>query len=284
MGSGHKDTCQGTQGHGGKRRHGDTGRCWGQGDGHMRCHGDMRAWGHGDEGPSHGAQGQRDTSGGCGDMGTHPMDMSQGRGQGDVGTGGPGDKGHEVVGTRGQGDKGTQAQGAMTGPRWPPGHLPTQGGNSMPQGKGGGGGCDLWGGGSVTLSPLLQVTVGAGSPEMGTSRRSLLPATTTMVLSDACPEQSRWILGGSGEGHRGHGGWGHGAGTALPPRCHPRPALSALTLLGDVLDLDLCRERRINGGVSPIPPSDVTVPKMGPECHCPPPKCPQGACVPLAPQ
>lgn len=32
---------------------------------------------------------------------------------------------------------------------------------------------------------------------MGTSRRSLLPATTRMVDSEVRPMQSRWILGGS---------------------------------------------------------------------------------------
>lgn len=46
---------------------------------------------------------------------------------------------------------------------------------------------------------FCQITVGAGSPEMGTSRRSLFPATTTMV-SGVRPGQSRWILGGSGVG------------------------------------------------------------------------------------
>lgn len=46
---------------------------------------------------------------------------------------------------------------------------------------------------------FCQITVGAGSPEMGTSRRSLFPATTTMV-SGLRPGQSRWILGGSGVG------------------------------------------------------------------------------------
>lgn len=48
-----------------------------------------------------------------------------------------------------------------------------------------------------TLCPLVQTTVGAGSPVIGTSRRNLLPATTMMVESAVRPIQSRWILGGS---------------------------------------------------------------------------------------
>lgn len=51
---------------------------------------------------------------------------------------------------------------------------------------------------------FCQITVGAGSPEIGTSRRSLFPATTTMV-SGLRPGQSRWILGGSGGGEDGVG-------------------------------------------------------------------------------
>ena len=48
-----------------------------------------------------------------------------------------------------------------------------------------------------TFSPLVQITVGAGSPVIGTSKRSLFPATTTMVESAVRPIQSRWIFGGS---------------------------------------------------------------------------------------
>lgn len=40
------------------------------------------------------------------------------------------------------------------------------------------------------------MTVGVGSPDMGTSNLSLFPATTTIVSGD-WPRQSRWILGGS---------------------------------------------------------------------------------------
>lgn len=43
---------------------------------------------------------------------------------------------------------------------------------------------------------FCQITVGAGSPEMGTSSLNLFPATTTMV-SGVRPGQSRWIFGGS---------------------------------------------------------------------------------------
>lgn len=50
---------------------------------------------------------------------------------------------------------------------------------------------------STFVMAFCQITVGAGSPEIGTSRRSLFPATTTMV-SGTRPGQSRWILGGSG--------------------------------------------------------------------------------------
>lgn len=56
----------------------------------------------------------------------------------------------------------------------------------------------VWGGiHSTFVMVFCQITVGAGSPEIGTSRRSLFPATTTMV-SGLRPGQSRWILGGSG--------------------------------------------------------------------------------------
>ena len=47
-----------------------------------------------------------------------------------------------------------------------------------------------------TLSALLQMTLGGGSPLMGISRRSLFPAITVTVLSASRP--SRLILGGSG--------------------------------------------------------------------------------------
>lgn len=50
---------------------------------------------------------------------------------------------------------------------------------------------------STFVMVFCQITVGAGSPDIGTSRRSLFPATTTMV-SGTRPGQSRWILGGSG--------------------------------------------------------------------------------------
>ena len=50
---------------------------------------------------------------------------------------------------------------------------------------------------STFVMVFCQITVGAGSPEIGTSRRSLFPATTTMV-SGTRPGQSRWFLGGSG--------------------------------------------------------------------------------------
>lgn len=40
------------------------------------------------------------------------------------------------------------------------------------------------------------MTVGVGSPDMGTSNLNLFPATTTIVSGD-WPRQSRWILGGS---------------------------------------------------------------------------------------
>lgn len=53
---------------------------------------------------------------------------------------------------------------------------------------------------SFTFSPLVQITVGAGSPVMGTSRRSLFPATTMIVESEVRPMQSMWILGGSSKG------------------------------------------------------------------------------------
>lgn len=63
-----------------------------------------------------------------------------------------------------------------------------------------------WGSGgmihSTCVTVFCQITVGAGSPEIGTSRRSLFPATTTMV-SDVRPGQSRWIFGGS-DGGRWH--------------------------------------------------------------------------------
>lgn len=48
-----------------------------------------------------------------------------------------------------------------------------------------------------TLSNLVQTTVGAGSPVIGTSSRSLFPATTKIVESAVWPRQSKWILGGS---------------------------------------------------------------------------------------
>lgn len=50
---------------------------------------------------------------------------------------------------------------------------------------------------SLTWFPFLQQTVGAGSPVISTSRLSLFPATTVMVLSLPRPLASRWILGGS---------------------------------------------------------------------------------------
>lgn len=50
----------------------------------------------------------------------------------------------------------------------------------------------------LTLSPFDQTTVGAGSPVISTSRRSLLPATTMMVFWETMfPVVSRWIFGGS---------------------------------------------------------------------------------------
>lgn len=49
---------------------------------------------------------------------------------------------------------------------------------------------------STCVIVFCQTTVGAGSPEIGTSRRNLFPATTTMV-SGVLPGQSKWILGGS---------------------------------------------------------------------------------------
>lgn len=48
-----------------------------------------------------------------------------------------------------------------------------------------------------TSSPLIQHTVGAGSPLISTSSRSLFPATTVMTLLVLAPLVSRWILGGS---------------------------------------------------------------------------------------
>lgn len=65
-----------------------------------------------------------------------------------------------------------------------------------------------------TLERLFcQITVGAGSPEMGTSSRSLFPATTTIV--SVRPGQSRWILGGSVSRQLQSGepkGWAHQEG------------------------------------------------------------------------
>lgn len=50
-----------------------------------------------------------------------------------------------------------------------------------------------------TWSPLDQTTVGAGSPVISTSRRSLFPATTMMVFWETMfPVVSKWIFGGSG--------------------------------------------------------------------------------------
>lgn len=49
----------------------------------------------------------------------------------------------------------------------------------------------------LTWSPFIQHTVGAGSPVISTSRRSLFPATTMMVFLLPEPLVSRWILGGS---------------------------------------------------------------------------------------
>lgn len=51
----------------------------------------------------------------------------------------------------------------------------------------------------LTVVPFFQQTVGAGSPLISTSRRTLLPATTIMVfLFTRLPIVSRWIFGGSG--------------------------------------------------------------------------------------
>ena len=58
--------------------------------------------------------------------------------------------------------------------------------------EGGGGGERV-----LTVSPFFQHTVGAGSPVISTSRRSLFPATTMIVFLLPEPLVSRWILGGS---------------------------------------------------------------------------------------
>ena len=50
----------------------------------------------------------------------------------------------------------------------------------------------------VHIYSFIQVATGRGSPVMDTSILSLFPATTTIAFSEVCPEQSRWILGGSG--------------------------------------------------------------------------------------
>lgn len=50
---------------------------------------------------------------------------------------------------------------------------------------------------TLTLFPLIQHTVGAGSPVISTSSRSLFPATTVMTFLLPVPLVSRWILGGS---------------------------------------------------------------------------------------
>lgn len=63
----------------------------------------------------------------------------------------------------------------------------------------------------ITWFPLIQHTVGAGSPEISTSRRSLLPATTVRTFLLPVLLVSRWILGGSTRGWGGEvegvGGW-----------------------------------------------------------------------------
>lgn len=50
---------------------------------------------------------------------------------------------------------------------------------------------------SLTWSSFIQHTVGAGSPVISTSRRSLFPATTVIMFLLPVPLQSRCILGGS---------------------------------------------------------------------------------------
>lgn len=50
---------------------------------------------------------------------------------------------------------------------------------------------------TLTLFPFIQHTVGAGSPVISTSSRSLFPATTVMTFLLPVLLVSRWILGGS---------------------------------------------------------------------------------------
>ena len=59
---------------------------------------------------------------------------------------------------------------------------------------------------SVTLFPFIQHTVGAGSPVISTSSRSLFPATTVITFLVLAPLVSRWILGGSVRGEDGERG------------------------------------------------------------------------------
>lgn len=50
----------------------------------------------------------------------------------------------------------------------------------------------------LTLSPFIHTTLGAGSPLIGISKRSLFPATTVTVLSGKF-KLSKSTLGGSAE-------------------------------------------------------------------------------------
>lgn len=52
--------------------------------------------------------------------------------------------------------------------------------------------------GKLTLSPFIHTTLGAGSPLMGISSRSLLPATIVTVFSGRF-KPSKCTLGGSAE-------------------------------------------------------------------------------------
>lgn len=51
---------------------------------------------------------------------------------------------------------------------------------------------------NLTLSPFIHTTLGAGSPLIGISKRSLFPATTVTVLSGKF-KLSKCTLGGSAE-------------------------------------------------------------------------------------
>lgn len=76
------------------------------------------------------------------------------------------------------------------------------------------------------MSPLIQQTVGAGSPLISTSRRSLFPATTVMTFLLLAPLVSRWILGGSsrrGKPRRGYRRWDEDGGVTSQTAAFRKP-------------------------------------------------------------